>query len=80
MIAWGGETYRFTEEDERVLQTLHSRWGSDDTFSVLGVVNAARAFERDRLIDSIGTLPVADQFILSNIVEWLRHGAREEKE
>lgn len=74
---WAGETYRITEEDERVLSALCTGEFLDpaDGFSLLSVVNAARSFERSRIIDNIGTLSPADQVVLSSITTWLACGA-----
>jgi hypothetical protein len=81
MIVWTGQPYRFTEEDERVLESLTQAGflDKDQPFNVLEVVNAARTFERARIIDNIDRLPAAERVLLTNFVIWLTLGAPDSK-
>lgn len=78
MIPFAGSIYRMNTEDERVVQTFIASGylSMEDTMSILTVVNAARQFERDRIVAALETLPVEDQVFLSQILAWLRDGAQ----
>lgn len=78
MIPFAGSMYRMTTEDERVVQALIAKdyMSMDETLNLLSVVNAGRAYERDRIIAALETLPIEDQVYLSQILAWLRDGAQ----
>lgn len=78
MIPFAGSMYRMTTEDERVAQALIAKdyMSMDETLNLLSVVNAGRAYERDRIIAALETLPIEDQVFMSRILEWLRSGAQ----
>lgn len=67
----------WTEEDTRVWNSLADGGyiTEKDAWSALTVVNAARAYERDRIVRALETLPAAERAYLSNIMVWLRMGA-----
>lgn len=69
--------FSWTEEDTRVWNSLADGGyiKEGDAWSALTVVNAARAYERDRIAASLRTLPAEDQVYLSNIFVWLMKGA-----
>lgn len=69
--------YVWTEEDTRVWNSLADGGyiTEDDSWSALTVVNAARAYERDRIVAAMQKLPPADRIYLSNIMTWLSMGA-----
>lgn len=48
---------------------------SDEQPSLLSVVNAAQALERQRILENLRSLSEAEQFILRNIITWISLGA-----
>jgi hypothetical protein len=82
VIPANGEAYRFTGEDERVALALamSGYMMGEDQFSILGIVNAARAFERNRLADAIDALDPASRVVLWQVKAWLREGALTEED
>lgn len=70
-------TFRWSEEDTRVWNSLADGGyiTESDSWSALTVVNAARAYERDRIVALLRTLPPAQQSYLANIIAWLQNGA-----
>lgn len=70
-------TFQWSAEDTRVWDSLADGGyiTEADSWSALTVVNAARAYERDRIVRSLETLPLVERTYLSNIIVWLRMGA-----
>ena len=77
MIPWQGAMYPFSLEDEKVIQSLIAagHLKIDDHLSMLGVVTAARASERDRIVKAFEDLPIKNSVYMPVVVDWLRNGA-----
>jgi hypothetical protein len=77
MIPWQGALYPFSLEDEKVIQSLIAGGylEIDDHLSMLGVVTAARASERDRIVKAMEDLPIKNSVYTPAVVDWLRNGA-----
>lgn len=69
--------FTWTDEDTRVWDSLADGGyiTEGDSWSALTVVNAARAYERDRIVSLLRTLPAPQQTYLANILAWLENGA-----
>ena len=78
MIPWQGALYPFSLEDEKVIQSLIAggHLKIDDHLSMLGVVTAARASERDRIVRALEDLPMKNSVYMPVIADWLRNGAK----
>jgi hypothetical protein len=70
-------TFQWTQEDTQVWNSLADGGyiTEEDSWSVLTVVNAARAYERDRIVTLLRTLPAPQQTYLALILAWLEIGA-----